>query len=204
MLFKEINMKTILIILGIAVALVFFTQIYFMTAKTETQPYEVVKNENEFEIRLYPPATMASVSMKASTYKELSSSGFKKLASYIFGGNQANKSIAMTTPVHMDINDTISFMSFVMPAEFQKDNLPLPNDSTISIKTSTEEYAAAIQFSGYAGDESIKKYATKLENTLKENGIKYYGNFRFLGYNAPYQFLGRKNEVIVSIQWKDK
>jgi len=197
-------MKTILIILGIAVALILVSQIYFMTAKTETQPYKVVKNENDFEIRLYPPATMASVSMKATTYKELSTSGFKKLASYIFGGNETNKSIAMTTPVHMDINDTISSMSFVMPAEFQKDKLPQPNDSTISFKTSTEEYAAAIQFSGYADDESIKKYATKLENALKEKHIKYHGNFRFLGYNAPFQFLGRKNEVIVSIQWKDK
>ena len=28
-----------------------------------------------------------------------------------------------------------------------------------------------------------------------------YGNFRFLGYNAPFQFWGRRNEIIVSIVW---
>jgi len=71
-------------------------------AKTETQPYQVIKKEKDFEIRKYPPATMATVSMDARSYKELSSTGFRKLASFIFGGNQSKKSIAMTSPVHMD------------------------------------------------------------------------------------------------------
>lgn len=177
------------------------SQIYFIVSKTETQPYRIIKTEKDFEIRLYPPATMATITMEAKTYKELSSPGFRKLASYIFGGNQAKKNIAMTSPVHMDINDSISSMSFVMPAEYNTNDLPKPNDSSITIKTTTEEYIAAIQFSGYANDDEIKKYATKLENELKANAIEYYGNFRFLGYNPPYQFWRRKNEIIVSVHW---
>ncbi|MEO6902419.1 MAG: heme-binding protein [Bacteroidia bacterium] len=169
-------------------------------AKTETQPYRVIKTEKEFEIRLYPSATMASISMNAKTYKELSSSGFRKLASFIFGGNQDNKNIAMTSPVHMDINDQLSSMSFVMPSSYNKDNLPKPNDSSITIETTTEEYAATIQFGGYANDKEIKKYATKLESALIANGIEYDGHFRFLGYDPPYKFWGRKNEVIVSVR----
>ena len=171
-------------------------------AKTETQPYKLIKKEKGFEIRHYPAANMASISMNAKSYKELSSSGFRKLASYIFGGNQSNKSIAMTSPVHMDITDSGSSMSFVMPAEYTIDNLPKPNDSSVKIKTIAEEYVAAIQFGGYANDGDIKKYASKLESELKANGIEYYGNFRFLAYNAPYQFLNRKNEIIVSVKWQ--
>ncbi len=173
-------------------------------AKTETQPYKIIKTGEDFEIRLYPPATIATISMDAKTYKELSSPGFKKLASYIFGGNQAKKSIAMTSPVHMDINDSLSSMSFVMPENYTKDTLPKPNDSSINIQTTAAEYVAAIRFGGYANDEEIKKYASKLQNALKANDIEYYGNFRFLGYNAPYQFLHRKNEVIVSVRWEGK
>lgn len=173
-------------------------------AKTETQPYKIIKTENDFEIRLYPPATMATISMEAKTYKELSSPGFRKLASFIFGGNTDNKSIAMTSPVHMDINNNLSSMSFVMPSNYNKDNLPKPNDPAITIQTTTPEYVAAIEFGGYANDSDIKKYAAKLENALKQNEIRYYGNFRFLGYNAPYQFWGRKNEIIVSIHWNEK
>ncbi len=195
-------MKTFLIITSIIIVLFLATQIYFIMAKTETQPYQVIKKEKDFEIRKYPSATMATVSMDAKSYKELSSTGFRKLASFIFGANKDQKNIAMTSPVHMDINDSESSMSFIMPSEYNRENLPKPDNSEIKIETTTEEYVAAIQFGGYANDEDIKKYADQLENSLKLNGIEYFGNFRFLGYNAPYQVLDRKNEIIVSIQWK--
>ena len=173
-------------------------------ANTETQPYQVVKREADFEIRLYPPATMATISMAAKTYKELSSPGFRKLASFIFGGNNGNKNIAMTTPVHMNINEAQSSMSFVMPSNYNKDNLPKPNDASIAIETTTEEYVAAIRFGGYTNDELIKTYAAKLATALTAKGIEYYGNFRFLGYNAPYQFWGRRNEIIVGVYWNQQ
>ncbi len=197
-------MKLILIIVAILTTLVLISQVYFIMANTETQPYQIIKTEKDFEIRLYPPATMATISMAAKTYKELSSAGFRKLASFIFGGNQDDKNIAMTTPVHMDINESQSSMSFVMPANYNQDNLPKPNDSTITINTTSEEFVAAIRFGGYANDGEIKKYAAKLESALKTSGIEYHGNFRFLGYNAPYQFLGRKNEIIVSVLWNQQ
>lgn len=171
---------------------------------TETQPYRVIKKEKEVEIRLYPPATMATVIMKATSYKELSSPGFRKLAAFIFGGNTEKRSIAMTSPVHMDINEKKSSMSFVMPAQYNKDNLPSPNDGAINIETTPEEYVAAIEFGGYANDEKIKESAEKLKNILNARGVEYYGNFRFLGYNAPYQFWNRRNEIIVNVRWNTK
>ncbi len=197
-------MKLTLILIAILAGIIIISPSYFIMAKTKTQPYRIIKKEKDFEIRLYAATTMATVSMDAKSYKELSSPGFRKLASYIFGGNQDNQKIAMTTPVHMDINDTMSSMSFVMPANYNRENLPKPNDSAINIKNTPEEYVAAIQFGGYANDEEIKKYAAKLEAALKASGISYFGNFRFLGYNAPYQFWGRKNEIIVSVHWDSK
>ena len=113
-------MKTFLIITSIIIVVFLATQIYFIMAKTETQPYQVIKTEKDFEIRKYPSATMATVSMDAKSYKELSSTGFRKLASFIFGANKDKKNIAMTSPVHMDINDSESSMSFVMPSEYNK------------------------------------------------------------------------------------
>ena len=194
-------MKVALIVVAVLLTILIISQLYFTMAKTETQAYQVIKTEKDFEIRLYPPATMATISMDVKTYKELSSAGFRKLASFIFGGNQDNKNISMTSPVHMDINDSLSSMSFVMPANYNKDNLPKPNDTSVILKTTAEEYVAAIRFGGYANDEEIKMYAAKLENALKAKGIEYFGNFRFLGYNAPFQFWGRKNEIIVNVRW---
>ncbi len=194
-------MKVTLLIISTLLTFLIISQLYFTMAKTETQPYQIIRTEKDFEVRLYPSAIMATISMNARTYKELSSVGFRKLATYIFGGNHSNKNIAMTSPVHMNINETQSSMSFVMPSNYNKDNLPKPNDSSVTIVTTTQEYVAAIQFGGYANDDDIKKYAAKLQSLLKTKGIEYYGNFRFLGYNAPYQFWGRKNEIIVGIRW---
>lgn len=167
--------------------------------KSETQGYKVIRSEKDFEIRFYPAVTMATITSSAKTYRELGSSGFRKLAGYIFGSNSSKQKIAMTSPVHMDINDSASSMSFVMPAEYHKDNLPVPNDSGVKIETTTDEYVAAIKFGGFASDSRINEYTEKLERALIANSITYYGRFRFLGYNPPYQLFGRRNEIIVSV-----
>lgn len=199
-------MKTLLIISIPLLVLFIFFQIYLSmpATKTETQAYKIIRIEKDFEIRFYPAVTMAMITSSAKTYRELGSTGFTKLAGYIFGGNETRKKIAMTSPVHMDINDSVSSMSFVMPSEYNKDNLPKPNDSQILIRTTADEYVAAIKFGGFASDQDIKLNASKLENALKANSIAYYGNFRFLGYNAPYQLFGRRNEIIVSVNWDNK
>ena len=174
------------------------------TGKSETQVYKVIKEEKMFEIRYYPSVTMASISSSARTYRELGNSGFKKLAGYIFGGNKDKKQIAMTSPVHMDIDDSGSNMSFVMPANFNKDSLPLPNNSEVTISTTQDEYVAAIRFGGFASDDNIKKHIQMLENALKEQHLSYYGHFRYLGYNPPFQLFGRRNEIIVALNWDSK
>ena len=181
------------------VFIIFQIYISMSTGKSAIQAYKVIRTEKEFEIRFYPAITMASITSSAKTYKDLGSPGFRKLAGYIYGGNSSNLKIAMTAPVHMDINDSASTMSFVMPAEYHKDNLPQPNDPGVKIETTKDEYVAAIQFGGFASSEKIKVHTELLENWLRKNNIFYYGHFRFLGYNPPYQLFGRRNEIIISI-----
>lgn len=194
-------MKTALVIAGILIILLIGFQLYSImaTRKSETQPYQVIKVEKEFEIRYYPAALMAKIHSTSKSYRDLGYSGFGKLAKYIFGDNSQKKQIAMTSPVHMDLGDSISTMAFVMPAEYKKEDLPTPDNSEIEIQTTKPEYVAAIKFGGFSSTERINKQKRKLEKLLQENKISYYGNFRFLGYNPPYQLLGRRNEIIVSV-----
>ena len=181
---------------------VLFQSIVIMaTNKTEEQKYSVIQKEKDFEIRYYPAATFATIESKATNYRDLSYPGFRKLAGYIFGNNESSVHISMTSPVHMDVNDTVSTMSFVMPAAYNKTNLPSPKDASVRINEVPEEYDAVIRFGGYTNDQKIKYYSEKLRTILLEKGIKTIGHFRFLGYNPPYQFIGRKNEIIVSIEW---
>ncbi len=196
-------MKIALMIVGIIAAVFIVFQIYttLSTSKSETQAYKVIQIEKEFEIRHYPSATMALVTSSLKSYRELGNTGFRKLAGYIFGGNKENKRIAMTSPVHMEISDTVSSMSFVMPTSYNKDNLPQPNNSEIKIKVSEPEYVAALQFGGFATTSRIEKHKAQLKKLLEDKGISYYGNFRYLGYNPPFQLFGRRNEVIVAIHY---
>jgi hypothetical protein len=198
-------MQTLFTIVAILLILflIFQSLIKMSTSGTEKQPYRVVKREKGMEIRFYPAATLASVQTSARNYRELANSSFRRVAGYIFGGNDASMKIAMTSPVHMDISDSGSSMGFVMPAEYHADDLPKPNDPGISILKTPDEYVAAITFSGFATDQSISEHAHELEKMLREKGIPFHGHFRYLGYNPPYQIIGRKNEVIVTVEWKE-
>lgn len=174
-----------------------------MASSIEKQKYWLVKSEKEYEIRYYQPAMLATVYSSANSYRQISTPGFRTLAGFIFGGNESNTRIAMTAPVHMDINDSISSMSFVMPSKFDEQSLPRPSDSRVKLEKSQAEYVAVLRFGGYANDEKIARFSEKLKKALKKNSISYSGNFRFLGYNPPYQLIGRKNEIIVSVDWQE-
>lgn len=197
-------MRTTVITLSVLLVLVLLFQAfrYITNQQVEEQKFTIIKKYPEFEIRFYPSAVLATVYSKAKTYKELAGPGFNKLAGYIFGGNEKDTKIAMTAPVRMDINDSNSSMSFVMPSNYSVENLPKPNNASVQVKKVPEEYVAVIKFAGYASDKDIKSYSEKLQKLLLENGILSHGNYRFLAYNPPFQIIGRRNEIIVSIHWK--
>lgn len=199
-------MKKMIIALGVIILILVVFQSFMVasTNNTEKQAYKVVKKEEGFEIRYYPPATFATIQSSAKNYRELSGNGFRKIAGYIFGNNESSSKIAMTTPVHMDISNEGSSMSFVMPSAYDINNLPRPNDANVQLHQTPGEYVAAITFGGFANDGSIKKYAAELEKALGDKGIKSIGHFRYLGYNPPYQLVGRKNEIIVTVEWSEK
>lgn len=189
-------MKIIYLFVALAIIYIVFQSFRSISnSSIETQKYRVVKKEDGFEIRFYPKATFATIYSSGSNYKQIASSGFRKLAGYIFGGNDQNKSISMTAPVRMEISKKGSAMSFVMPEKYDISSLPKPKDATVEIKQSEEVYAAVISFGGYANDEKINEFTNKLVGLLQNKNIKIIGPSNFLGYDAPFQFIGRKNEI---------
>jgi len=168
------------------------------SAKTEQHEYEVIKKYDDFEIRQYKPALFSSVILNVNTYKESSNQGFRILAGYIFGANERNESIPMTTPVAMEI-DSNSKMMFMVPSAYQEDNLPRPNNQNINFEKHDSKIMAVVRFSGWANDEKIEKYKSILASSLSEKGINFKNKFTFLGYNPPYELINRRNEVAVEL-----
>jgi len=69
-----------IILLSTLAGLFIVFQLYtsMSTGKSPLQAYKVISSDKEYEIRFYPAVTMATITM--NTYKELGSSGFRKLA----------------------------------------------------------------------------------------------------------------------------
>jgi hypothetical protein len=194
-------MKIVTIILLIILIAFIFLQLYLINGQRniERYPYVVKKKYKLFEIRSYETTLFTSVKLSTKGYKNSSSKGFSILAGYIFGNNERNEKIAMTSPVSMSLEDSMTMM-FMVPKKFNKDMLPKPNQSDIVFKEEPAKKVAAIKFSGWANDTKIEKYKKDLKTALDAEGIKYSNRFYFFGYNAPFEVFNRKNEIVVELQ----
>jgi hypothetical protein len=189
-----------MIILAVILTSFALVQLYliFGQRNIEKYPYVVQKKYGKFEIRTYEATLFTSVKLNTKGYENSSRRGFSILAGYIFGNNERNEKIAMTSPVTMSLGDSVTMM-FMVPKKLKKDMLPKPNQSGIEFKEEPAKQLAAIRFSGWANDAKIEKYKQQLKAALDAEGIKYSNQFYFFGYNAPFEVFNRKNEVLVEL-----
>ena len=187
--------------LSVTLVLLVLSQFFmaYQSNKIETPKYTVLKCYDDFELRQYGSMILAQTVMESDSYENTSRQGFRTVASYIFGGNSENKKIAMTAPVIMEMGDDTK-MSFVMPKEHSMESLPEPSSKDVELlKVSPKKYAV-VTFPGYANNKKIEKHAKKLLTSVKSEGLETVGNVQFMGYNAPWQVIGRKNEIAVEIK----
>ena len=194
-------MKILIFILSITFLIFTIIQTFAMSTQNDIEMYSYVvkKKYDTFEIRSYEASLFTSVKLSSNKYKEASRKGFSILAGYIFGGNETNEKIAMTSPVTMSLGDSMT-MVFMVPKKMSKESLPRPNQSQIQFREEPAKTMAAITFGGWADDEKIEKYKQKLKAALDAEGIAYTNRFYFLGYNPPYEVFNRRNEVIVELE----
>ncbi len=183
----------LIVIIGTSLAVV-----SFKSGDIETPDYKVIKTLGNVEIRQYPKMVVAQTSLTNRSFENQGSNGFRTIAGYIFGGNEGSQKIAMTTPVVMRMGDS-STMYFVMPKQYAKNDLPKPNSNNVRILEEAEKTLAVIAYGGFSSDEKIEKHRMKLENTLLENNIKTKGAFMYMGYNAPWDVVNRRNEVAIEV-----
>ena len=194
-------MKILLTIFGVILLIFIIFQLFAINGQKniETYSYDVTKKYDAFEIRNYEASLFTYVKLSGNKYRDESNKGFSILAGYIFGGNEKNEKIAMTSPVAMSLEDSMTMM-FMVPKKFKKETLPKPDQSEIKFQEEPKKTVAAIAFSGWANDEKIEKYKQKLKSALEAKEIPYTNRFFFLGYNPPYEIFNRKNEIIVELK----
>jgi effector-binding domain-containing protein len=207
-------MKTFLIIL-VVVVLIWVVYGYF-SSRVKEPKFSVIEKKAGYEIREYTPYIEAQVKVTGE-YREAMSSGFRILASYIFGGNTSKQSIAMTAPVTEQqksesiamtapvsetvLVDNARVVSFVMPEEYTLETLPTPNDKRIEIVEVPSHKSAVLLYSGYNNAGKVAEMKAKLLEYLKRDNVVVVGVPRSAGYNPPWTppFMNR-NEILVGIK----
>ena len=172
-----------------------------MATDTEEPRWELLTTLDSVEVRHYEQSIQAITPLNSSG----TSSGFRRLAGYIFGGNERSQSIAMTAPVQETLGKDSPVMTFTMPAEYAMEDLPEPDDSNITLLPVPARTVAAIRFSGFATDRKTAQKRAELMAMLEQHQIAPLGVPTLNQYNPPWTlpFL-RRNEVAVEVKWDDK
>jgi len=164
----------------------------------------------KYEVREYHPYHWVATSVQSYDLHKAIHHGFLKLYNYIAGDNQLNTRIEMGVPVKVEVfpspttfgpcNVTISFF---LPYEYQTAPAPKPNDPDVRLVQSFKQKYAVLSFGGYAFEAEILERLATLSGHLDNSKVNYHSSyFIYAGYDAPWRFFHRHNEVWLALKEK--
>jgi len=187
-------MKLIVItIFGIVI--IFFARVYGINIDNDY--YKLIKKIGNVEIREYKKLIYASYTPKSTRDR---GNSFKNVAGYIFGDNNKEQKIDMTSPVVIKLHND-NEMAFIMPKEYNINDLPTPSNINVIIYEEPSSTKACLRYSGYSNNKIENNKIEELKEKLDKQNIIHMNNFEVLVYNSPYQFINRRNEIAVSIKY---
>ena len=179
----------------------------------EEPDFSVLAAVNQVEFRQYEPYLVAETMVVGETDRDRAVSiGFRRLFNYISGDNvlrteittaeavSSGTKISMTVPVQQIRQDEGWTVSFVVPREFEWENVPLPVDSQVRIRQVAGRLMAALRYSGRWSDKNVERHEALLIGRLKDLDITREGPTVTAYYNAPFSapFM-RRNEVMFAV-----
>ena len=174
---------------------------FFFGCDYEEPEYKVLQSQEDFEIREYPSLIIAEIKM-SDNKEELKNKSFMALFDYISGDNKEKQEIKMTAPVFQSQTEDEKWsMSFVLPQKWKLEEVPQPNNSTVTIKPLNSQKMAVIRFSGSSADINFSKHQNLLEDYMIKNKLEYNkAQPIYAFYNPPWTpwFL-KRNEVLFAL-----
>jgi len=180
-----------------------------MALATEEPKFTVEKKGPRYEIRTYPEVLVAETEVNGG-FEDAGNAGFRILADFIFGNNQAKEKIGMTAPVAQAKSEKIAMtapvsmaargqgfvIQFTMPAKYTLNTLPAPNNPLIHLRLIP---ARRVAVHAYSGDWSMATYEKHLEifrSALAQDGLVTIGGPVFARFNPPFwPWFLRRNEI---------
>lgn len=181
---------------------------------TEEPLYVHEATLGDIEIRRYGPRIAAQTRVSGDG-QEARSAGFRRLAGYIFGGNQRSTRIAMTAPVAQhgekiamtapvaqshDGGTGDSVIRFYMPAKWSMETLPEPNDPAVTVVEVPAERFAVLRFTGDRSNTAVTAKSAELLCALEGSDYTAAGTPVAWFYDPPWTLpFRRRNEVAVPL-----
>lgn len=181
---------------------------------TEEAKYTVSVKQDDLEVREYEPSIVAEVIVNDS-FEDASGAAFRKLFKYISGDNSGRNKIAMTAPVAQKPEPEKIAMtspvgqrraeqgwavSFMMPASYTMETIPVPDDPDVVLREISAYRAAAIRYSGRWSEKSYKKHLASLLEWIESENLEVIGEPVWARYNAPFTpWFMRRNEILIPI-----
>ena len=180
----------------------------------EEATYNVVKRDGKFEIRDYAPHILAETVVEGDL-EQAGNKAFSRLFRYISGENRSREKVAMTAPVSQEpMGEKIKMtapvgqqrvqerwaVSFMMPASYTLETLPVPEDPKVTLRQVPARRMAAVRYSGFWSEKNYLRYKMELESWIHERGLTIVGDSLWARYNPPFTpwFL-RRNEILIPV-----
>jgi len=170
---------------------------------TEQMPYTVTAQRDGYELRHYDRAIFVQVTVTGNA-EQAATAGFGPLVRYISGDNHSNTRMAMTSPVLQESSThETHVVSFVLPADVDISQIPVPRNSVVSTAVMDARDMAARTYIGRWTNEKFRKNADELAQQLAHDGLKTIGTPAWARYDPPWTlpFL-RRNEVLIEVATK--
>ncbi|MBM9535942.1 heme-binding protein [Desulfobulbus alkaliphilus] len=185
------------------------------TMAIEEAAYIVLEREGKFEIRDYAPHILAET-MVEGNLEQAGSMAFSRLFGYISGENRSRDKLAMTAPVSQEpMGEKIKMtapvgqqrvqekwlVSFMMPASYTLETLPVPDDPRVVLRQVPARRMATVRYSGLWSEKKYLRYKMELASWIKERDLAVAGEPVWARYNSPFTpwFL-RRNEILIPVE----
>ncbi len=182
----------------------------------EEPQYTRLAADGPFELRRYAPVIVAEVHV-AGEMQTATNDGFRMLAGYIFGGNTARKSIAMTAPVTLSASAGTKIamtapvtltgegrdwvVQFSMPRQWSLETLPVPDDRRVQLRQLPETQMAVLKFSGLTSPSRVAAKSAELAEWVTARGLDVAGTPSLARYDPPWTpWFMRRNELMIPVK----
>ena len=168
--------------------------------------------EGAFELRQYAPYLIAETAV-AGDMDAASNQGFRAIADFIFGNNQApgqsgSAKIAMTAPVTVEPRAADTPMreaqdwrvQFVMPSQYTLQTIPKPKNPAVTLREVPAKWYAVVRYPGINTQSKVEDKTAELLAWIKAKGWTPVAAPQLARYDPPWTLpFWRRSEILVEV-----